>query len=82
MTDAELDKPELINGVAKERIAKASGKPIDTVLTMLFLHKQSKVMAKWLHMKKTAGETLPTSDWELQNMMQNDLRVRAISKQV
>lgn len=82
MTDAELDKPELINGQAKERIAKSSGKPIDTVLTMLFLHKQSKVMAQWLKMKKDAGEALPANDWELQNMMQNDTRVRAISKKV
>lgn len=51
MTPEELDNPQLINGVAKQRIAQAAGKPIDNVLMLCFLHKQSSVVAKWLHTK-------------------------------
>ena len=82
MTDADLDHPERITGLDKQRIAAKCGQPVDRVLTLLFLHKQSRVIAQWLHMKKTAGETLPANDVELQSMMQNDLRVRNISSKV
>ena len=51
MTPEELDNPALINGQAKQRIALASGKPVDNVLMLCFLHKQSCVVAKWLNVK-------------------------------
>ncbi len=42
MTEAELDDPSLVNGAARERIAKASGKPIDQVRSLIYLHKNTR----------------------------------------
>lgn len=51
MTEEELDNPDKINGQSKERISKASGKPVDDVRMLVFMHKQSQVVHKWLNMK-------------------------------
>ena len=51
LTPAELDNADLINGVARERIARQSNKSVDDVSKMVFFFRQSRVMATWLHMK-------------------------------
>lgn len=51
MNDDELDHPENVNGKAKERIAAASGKSIDQVRSLIFLHKQTSIVHRWIHLK-------------------------------
>jgi signal recognition particle GTPase len=51
MTDAELDFPEKISGKDKERISKASGKSLEDVRMLLFFHKQSKIIQKYVQIK-------------------------------
>ena len=82
MTESELDNPSLIDGKARERIAAKSGKPIDQVRTLLFLHKQSAVVHKWVQMKHQLKEPMPTNDYELQKQLSEDVRVRGLSKDV
>lgn len=42
LTPEELDDPDLVNGEARERIAKTTGKPIETVRNMVQLYNQTK----------------------------------------
>jgi signal recognition particle GTPase len=51
MTDSELDFPEKITGKDKERISKASGKSLEDVRMLLFFHKQSKIIQKFVQIK-------------------------------
>lgn len=51
MTPAELDNVDLVNGPARERIARQVSKSPDEVAKMVFFFRQSLVMAKWLQMK-------------------------------
>jgi signal recognition particle GTPase len=51
MTPEELDNPDKINGKAQERISRESGKPIDDVRMLLFIHKQSQVIHQWIQAK-------------------------------
>ncbi len=82
MNDQELDNPDAIDGKARERIAAKSGKPIESVRTLLFLHKQSRVVHQWVLLKKQLNEPLPANDYELQRMLAEDARVRNLSKTV
>jgi len=54
MTDAELDRPHEINGQARERIAKASGRGADEVARLVFFYRQSLILCTWLQAKKKA----------------------------
>jgi signal recognition particle GTPase len=49
--DVELDNPEKINGVSKQRIADKAGESIDDVNKLLHFYKHSAVMQGWLSMK-------------------------------
>ena len=51
ISDKELDNPDLINGEAKVRIAKAAGKPVDEVNRLMHFYKQSRIIQNWLYMK-------------------------------
>jgi signal recognition particle GTPase len=51
LTEEELDNPDKINGKARERISAASGKPIESVRMLLFFHKQSQVVQKWIQLR-------------------------------
>jgi len=82
MTDAELENPESINGAARERIAAKAGKTQDDVTRMLFFYKQSLIICTWLQTKKKAGEALPTTEAELQEMQASDGRLGTIAKNV
>ena len=82
MTDAELDSPEGINGPARERIARAASKSVDDVVRMIFFYKQSLVLFTWLQMKKQKGEPLPTTETEMQQMQESDLRMRQIAAKI
>lgn len=82
MTDSELDSPETINGVARQRISAKSGHPTDDVARMLYFFKQSLVMHTWLEVKKIAGERLPQSEGEILEMQENDSRIIQISKKI
>jgi signal recognition particle GTPase len=51
MTDEELDNPDKVNGVARERLSQASGKPVDVVRSLIFAHKQTAVVHAWIQLK-------------------------------
>lgn len=51
MTDDELNNHELINGVTRERISRASSQPVDNIVNLVFYYKQSKVLSTWLKLK-------------------------------
>lgn len=80
MTEKELDTPESINGVSRERIAKTSGKSVDEVNKLMSTYQQSQIIAKWLHQKKKLGEKLPRTDVEMQYMQEEDPRLAAIAR--
>lgn len=79
LTDEELNDHTKINGIAKQRIATASNKPVDEVALMIMNFKQSLILAKWLNMKKKNSETLPDTEKEMQ---EKDLRIKKISMDV
>lgn len=80
MTPQELENPQGINFVAKERISKASGKAVEDVSKMLFYFQQSQIMQEWLQIKKKKGEKIPTTEAELYRMQETDVRFRNITK--
>ena len=82
MSDKELDDPDTIDGKARERIAAKAGKTMDDVTRMLFFYKQSLIICTWLQMKKKAGESLPSSEQELQEMQASDGRLGNIARKV
>jgi len=82
MTDAELDNPGTISGPSRERIARSASKNVDEVVRMIFFYKQSLVLFTWLQMKKQKGETLPSTEIELHQMQESDLRIRQIAAKV
>lgn len=82
MTDKELDSPALIKHPQKERIARASGKPVHQVQTLLHYYSQSCIIAEWLQMKKKANEKLPESETELNEMQAKDPRMKGIAQKV
>ena len=51
MTDKELDSPTLIDIAAKERISRASSKPVDEISKLLLFYKQSLIVQEWLQLK-------------------------------
>ena len=51
LSDADLDHPEKINGAAKERIAKKTGKPIEEISRLLMQFKNTAVLQEWLALK-------------------------------
>jgi signal recognition particle GTPase len=51
MTEKELDNPELITGTVKTRISMKSGRTPEEVHKLIFMFKQSKVIADWLQLK-------------------------------
>lgn len=53
MTDKELDSPTLIDIAAKERISRASSKPVDEISKLLLFYKQSLIVQEWLQLKYT-----------------------------
>jgi signal recognition particle GTPase len=82
LTPDELNHPEKVNGIVKQRIAVASNHSVDEVLFMMHHYNQSRVMAHWLSFKQQSNETLPKSEIELHEMMTQDPRVRSISMKV
>lgn len=49
MTDEEIDHPlEKLNGTARERISRTTGKSTDDVTRLLFFFKQSLIVSTWL----------------------------------
>jgi|MDTB01.1.fsa_nt_gb hypothetical protein len=82
MTDAELENPDLIDQAARTRIAAKAGKTPDDVTRMLFFYKQSLIICTWLQTKKKAGEALPETEQELQEMQASDGRLGTIAKKV
>ena len=82
MTDAELENPDLIDQSARTRIAAKAGKTPDDVTRMLFFYKQSLIICTWLKTKKKAGEVLPETEQELQEMQASDGRLGTIAKKV
>ncbi|KAJ1397002.1 hypothetical protein B484DRAFT_425105 [Ochromonadaceae sp. CCMP2298] len=81
-TEAELDNPDLVDSAARERIALKSGKDPAEVTRLMTFYKQSLVVQQWLALKKSLGETLPSSEAELQRMQENDIRLRSIGNKV
>jgi len=45
--------------LARERIARTSGKSIDDVGKLLYFYKQTKIVATWLQLKKSKKEKIP-----------------------
>ena len=82
MTDAELDNHDLINGVAKVRIAAAAGATTDDVARLLWNFKNSMVLAAWLQLLKKQGEPFPKTEQELLYRQENDLRFRRIAMKI
>jgi signal recognition particle GTPase len=82
MTPDELENPEKIKHPQKERIARATNKPIDHVQKLLHYFNQSCIIAEWLQMKKKANETLPTNEQEMTAMQAKDPRVKIIAQKV
>ena len=82
MTDSELENPDALDGPARTRIAAKAGKPVDDITRMLFFYKQSLIVCNWLQMKKKAGEPLPSSEQELQELQSSDGRLGGIAKKV
>ena len=82
MTDAELENPDLIDQAARTRIAAKAGKTADDVTRMLFFYKQSLIICTWLQTKKKAGEAMPETEAELQEMQASDGRIGTIAKKV
>lgn len=82
MNDQELDHPEHVNGRTKERIAAASGKSIDQVRSLIFLHKQTSIVHRWIHLKKANNEPLPKNNHELTKLLEDDNRARSLAMKV
>jgi len=82
LNDAELDRPEDIDGLAKQRISLQSNQSLDDVNKMIFFFNQSKIMHEWLSLKKSLKERLPTSEAEMQLMQENDMRIRSIANKI
>lgn len=51
MTSQELDNPNLITPVSKQRIAVSSGQPVENVDMLLVMYKNMKVISLWLKIK-------------------------------
>lgn len=51
MTPLELEKPETINGAAKDRIARSANTPIENVVKLLLMYRQTLVVYTWLQLK-------------------------------
>ena len=82
MTEAELDNPEKINGPARERIARTTGRSVDDVVRLVYFFKQSLIICTWLQLKKAKGEEMPKTEAELQKMQETDTRMRSIAARV
>jgi signal recognition particle GTPase len=82
MTEEELDNPEKVNGIARERIAKTSGKPIEKVRSLVFLHKNTQFYHLVLKMRKAAGDRMPNSPTDMNKLFEEDPRVKPIFQQV
>jgi hypothetical protein len=79
MSPRELDNLDELNGEAKNRLAKNSGKTIDEINRLVHCFKQSMVVSNWLQTKKENREKLPKSEQELLQMQERDgSRVRNI----
>ena len=51
MTPAELENDELLKASEKERIARDSSQPIETIGKVLMFYRQMKVVHAWIRMK-------------------------------
>jgi len=51
LSDSELDRPDEIDGLAKQRISLKSNQSLDDVNKMIFFFNQSKIMHEWLSLK-------------------------------
>jgi signal recognition particle GTPase len=80
VTDEELDNPEKVNGIARERIAKT--KPVEKVRGLVFLHKNTRFYHLVLKMRKAPGDRMPTSPSEMNKMFEEDPRVKPIFQEV
>ena len=79
MTEDELNNKSDVNGMARERLAKTSGKTIDEVNKMVFFYKQSLAVATWLQLKVSLKEKIPKTDLEMNEMQEKDHRMRSIA---
>lgn len=83
MTDEEIDHPlEKLNGTARERISRSTGKSTDDVTRLLFFFKQSLIVSTWLQERKKANEVLPTTELELLTLQETDPRVKVIAAKI
>lgn len=80
MAPQHLDNPSLIDGKAKEQLSRSTGKPIDEVQKMMTMYNQSVIVAKWLQMKKAAGEAMPDNEASFARMQENDIRLKQIAQ--
>ena len=52
MTDEEIDHPlEKLNGTARERISRTTGRSPDDITRLVFFYKQSLIVSTWLQEK-------------------------------
>jgi len=51
MTSQELDNPNLITAVSKQRIAVSAGQPVENVDMVLVMYKNMKIISLWLKIK-------------------------------
>ena len=67
MTPAELDNPLLVDGKAKDRIARDAAKTPEQITRMLLFYHQSHMMQQWLVMKYAKRNSM--SDWFIWSML-------------
>lgn len=82
MKEEELDNPDLVNGIVRERLARVSGRPPQEVAKLMFFYKQSLVVATWLNKKRECKELLPETEAEMQEMQETDTRMRDIAQKI
>ena len=51
MSVQEIDNPELLTGIVREKIVKTSGKTVEDLNKLLFVYKQSLIVHTWLQEK-------------------------------
>jgi len=82
MSPAELDDPHKVNGIARDRISRMSGRSTDEVAKVIVYYRQSLIIATWIQAKKENGEKLPSTEEEMLTMQEEDPRLKNIANDV
>ena len=82
MTENELNKPDTINGLARDRISRTTAYSTEDVAKLLFFYRQTLIIYTWLQVKKSNGESMPVSETELMQMQDDDPRLQEIVKKM